>query len=738
MPCSPRYAATIGVAILVLTCYCPSFAAGQGEGAVAESPFAPAGSAAVKALTELNVGRPQELIVLFDSDLIEEEAAQRRRQGGLVFDDDNVLRFKAQRFRRLKEALAPGVGSGQTEIVRDYGHLPMTFARFRTRGALEELLRRPETVAVYENREMFPHLSYSLPFINQPPLAGAGITGSGLGVAVIDSGIDYTLPAFGSCSAPGVPNGCRVAASVDVTGDNLTLNQAADNHGTNVAGIAAGAAPGAQIVSINAFSGGASTVSWVLAGIDWAIENRSAYNISSLNMSLGDGGNYTSPCDRRGTNPFLVPLSNARAAGILPVASSGNAALTSGMASPACTPGVVSVGAVYDASWGGPYAWGGPPSVCSDSSASAPDMIPCFSNSASFLTMLAPGAFITAAGIQMAGTSQAAPHVAAAAALLRFAHPSDTLEQTVARMTATGTPVSDARNGVTTPRLNMLAALGAPANDNFADRIVLPEASGSRGGNNLNATKEPGEPAHAGGQGGRSVWWSWTPSESGRASIDGAGSGFSPLLGVYTGSSLESLEKVADGSGQGAAATFDVRKGTEYLIALDGAAGASGSLNLNWQFALQADLLVAMAPPISAQAGSEAAYTATVTNNGPSIAREVTLTSALPSGVQFVSASSGCSMAQGTITCALGDLESGAQGAVQVVVTPDGAGALEFAATVASSTVDPVSGNNAAIASCSVSAAPEAVPALSNFGIAAPHRIPEIAYLLPGRNGSSI
>ena len=68
--------------------------------------------------------------------------------------------------------------------------------------------------------------------------------------------------------------------------------------------------------------------------------------------------------------------------------------------------------------------------------------------------MLAPGAHISAAGTTLSGTSQAAPHVSGALAVLRSAFPADSLDDTLSRLQNMGVPVTDRRNNITKPRLN--------------------------------------------------------------------------------------------------------------------------------------------------------------------------------------------------------------------------------------------------------------------------------------------
>jgi hypothetical protein len=127
--------------------------------------------------------------------------------------------------------------------------------------------------------------------------------------------------------------------------------------------------------------------------------------------------------------------------------------------------------------------------------------------------------------------------------------------------------------------------VGRPPNDDFANRIVLSGLVVATAGQNTNATKEAGEPNHAGAKGGKSVWWAWTAPASGTVTISTAGSSFDTVLGLYTGSTVSSLTEVAsndDESGNTSTSLIvtNVVGGTAYAIAVDGYGGEFGSISL--------------------------------------------------------------------------------------------------------------------------------------------------------------
>lgn len=115
-----------------------------------------------------------------------------------------------------------------------------------------------------------------------------------------------------------------------------------------------------------------------------------------------------------------------------------------------------------------------------------------------------------------------------------------------------------------------------PANDDFAAAApvggrITGEPGGARFyfaselGYNWNATKEAGEPKHAGDSGGASVWYTWTAPESGQVRI-GTCCGTANLVGVYTGSAVNALTLIQSGK---QSVEVAVTAGTTYKIAVD-------------------------------------------------------------------------------------------------------------------------------------------------------------------------
>ena len=187
---------------------------------------------------------------------------------------------------------------------------------------------------------------------------------------------------------------------------------------------------------------------------------------------------------------------------------------------------------------------------------------------------------------------------------------------------------SDATEGVASIGVSGTGIPAPPPNDDFANRIGLSGFVVSVTGQNTNATKEPGEPDHAGNSGGKSVWWTWTAPASGMTTIATTGSSFDTLLAVYTGSSVSALSLVASNDDESpevftSRLTFSAQAGTAYQIAVDGWGGASGSIVLNLQEAVAAPTISAfsvMPSPIAVGGVFTISYTVSDVG-GPGLAR---------------------------------------------------------------------------------------------------------------------
>ena len=619
-----------------------------------------AATAPAEALQQLSQGNAIDLIVEYDDTLIEKTAKGMRKKIANKIDDETILRYKSDKFLDLKNKVNKLLIRKDIQQLKDFKHIPMSLKRFYTKQGLDAFLATAGVKAVYLNEKMHFGLAQSLNLINQPSVTAVGnvnpaYLGNDATVAVIDSGIDISNSAFSPCTGVNTPSTCRIVASNSFSASPTTDH----SHGNNVSAIVLGVAPSSKIAALNVFdSSNGAFVSDIIAAINWSIDNRTLLNIVAINMSLGGSTKYSSTCSNDWSTK---PIADAKDAGISVVVASGNSTFTDGLTSPACAPEAISVGAVYDSNVGS-QTWATSPS-CSDSTTAA-DKVTCFSNSASYLTMLAPGAYITAAGVTYSGTSEAAPHVAGAIAVLRAAFPNETLAQTQSRLTSTGVSVIDARNSIAKPRLNLVAA-ARPANDTFLNRTSLSGASGSTSGNTLLGTKENGEPNHANNIGGSSIWWAWTAPSSGQVTLS-TSSSFDTLLAVYTGSSVNALSKKSANDNNGSINTsnlvFQAVAGTQYQFAVDGANNLEGPVTLNWSLntAAQANLSTSVSGPTNISLGSTSSYTLNVSNAGPQSASNVEVTLIIPVGASFLSAPSNCSSNSNIVTCSVNLLTSGA------------------------------------------------------------------------------
>ncbi len=345
------------------------------------------------------------------------------------------------------------------------------------------------------------HLLQSSPqsaqmLIHSDQTNGRGFTGLGQAIAVIDSGVDYSVSSLGG---GGFPN-AKVVGGTDIA-DRDSDPMDCEGHGTSVAEIVAGAggvAPDARIVAVKVFGSQSSANesckteafdSDILAGINYAVTNKSVFSIAAINLSLGesfsDGADH-GYCDAA-EPAYATAIDAATASGIVVVAAAGNDGTINALAIPACISSAVSVGAVYpDAHSRVSWSDGSGGTQCTDQPV-VPDQIVCFSNSATNLSLLGPGAFWfvpTKGGFAstFSGTSASAPAASGAVALLRQARPELAPSGIFGLLRASGKPLTDPRNSVATPRIDTLASVDMAA-AGFAPyagpAVAIPDGTGS-------------------------------------------------------------------------------------------------------------------------------------------------------------------------------------------------------------------------------------------------------------------
>ena len=413
-----------------------------------------------------------------------------------AFRNPSALRSMRGEIRRAQNAairrLAPGAAS---RVIVKYDNL-FAFSANLTAEEIREAAALG-TVEYVEERPIFHLLdteAHGLTGIDQAQ--SQGYTGAGSVIAIIDDGIDHDHPAFGGQSA--FPN-AKILGGWDFADNDSDprIDCLDQSHGTAVTGVATGngggvtgSAPDAKVVFLKvqrqSECGQPSLSGDVAAAIDWAVTNQASYDIDIISMSLG-GSAFASSCDSAST-AYRNAVNAAHASGMVVLAASGNDGLCDQISHPACMTNVISVGAVYDSAMGSsgscvnPNSCGNTQShqVCAQNGLvacfddSAADGVTCYSNSASFLDILAPSNCATTAatggGVNdcFSGTSSATPYAAGVAAtLIEAAGGSGSLNNDDMRdlLRTSGVNVVDGKNGRSTPRVDAVAAINALDDD---------------------------------------------------------------------------------------------------------------------------------------------------------------------------------------------------------------------------------------------------------------------------------
>ncbi|HUJ19328.1 MAG TPA: S8 family serine peptidase [Nitrospirota bacterium] len=385
-----------------------------------------------------------------------------------------VVRLQAERDKRgratpeavrsAQKALQEGLSGTAFTVKHLFRHIPYATLEL-DRTALLKLAKLKVVAGVSEEAEYYPFLAQSSDIVDASWSFKQAFSGRGAAVAILDGGTVHH-PFFGDrlveefCfSSPGSDTSslCRHGAAVDSGSGAACAFPQHCEHGTHVAGIAAGdgssfsgIARQADIIALNA-SVRKSYLIWqfdgflngdLVAALEQVLDLTDTRNVAAVNMSLGGDPWVEGTCDTFSENERSIKevADLLKQAGVATVAASGNEGEVNKIASPACISSVISVGSTDKHS-----------------------VVAADSDSSGQLDFLAPGVNIVSSvpgGFRaLSGTSMAAPHVTGAWAVLKAEKPAARVDDIEAALKQSGKPITDARQHRITPMIQVEEAL---------------------------------------------------------------------------------------------------------------------------------------------------------------------------------------------------------------------------------------------------------------------------------------
>ena len=345
-----------------------------------------------------------------------------------------IVRYASRQRIMRHGGVLRGVRQGYRYHLRPFVHMHATVE------GIEALEADPDVTHIHPDLPVHAYLDASLPHIRVPMLWQEHLTGQGIRIGIIDSGIDFDHPDFTG----------RIIEAADFTGTGPGDRH---GHGTHCAGVLAGSgamsdrhyrgvAPDAELFVAKVLRGdGQGMMSDVMMGLEWAVEQ----GVQVISLSLGGPG----PCD--GTDALCETCEAAVERGITVAVAAGNDGPTPySVGSPGCAAGVITVGAASDLDRIATFSSRGPTA----DGRTKPDVV------LPGVEIIAPRAAATTMGTPIddwytasSGTSMATPHAAGLAALLLQAEPDLTPLEIKSRLMRTAID------------------LGAPANAQGAGRV---------------------------------------------------------------------------------------------------------------------------------------------------------------------------------------------------------------------------------------------------------------------------